>query len=63
MIFKIGLGPKQALFQLVKVKCCLMIEKLQERDLKADNLGGISATKVCNYLPKGLTDETITFLP
>lgn len=40
MIFKIGLGAKQALCQLVKVKSCLMIEKLQERDLKVDNLGG-----------------------
>ena len=34
MIFKIDLGPKQALCRLVKVKCCLLMEKLQETDLK-----------------------------
>ena len=37
------------------------MEKLQERDQKADNLRGISATKVCNYLLKGLQDGAITF--
>lgn len=67
-IFKAVLGTTQALCQLVKDKFCLMMEQLQETihpgtPKSRQSVGEISTMKVCNYLPMGVRDGTIMYLP